>query len=143
MATPVQITFDAHDPMEQATFWSAALGYVVQPPPEGYDTWEAFAADVGIPLSEMGDLAAAVDPEGNGPRILFQRVPEGKTVKNRVHLDVNVTTPDIPAADRRSLIDTEADRLVALGATRVKDHESHGDTWTVMHDPEGNEFCIQ
>jgi hypothetical protein len=91
----------------------------------------------------MGDLAAAVDPEGKGPRILFQRVPEGKTVKNRVHLDVNVTTPGIPAADRRSLIDTEADRLVALGATRVEDHESHGDTWTVMQDPEGNEFCIQ
>jgi hypothetical protein len=143
MATPVQITFDAHDPMAQATFWSTALGYVVQPPPEGYDSWEAFASDVGIPESEIGDLAAAIDPDGSGPRILFQRVPEAKTTKNRVHLDVNVTSPDIPVADRRPLIEAEVERLTALGATRLEDHESHGDTWTIMADPEGNEFCIQ
>jgi catechol 2,3-dioxygenase-like lactoylglutathione lyase family enzyme len=75
--------------------------------------------------------ASAVDPAGRGPRLLFQVVPEGKVAKNRMHLDVGVT-------DRAG----EVDRLLGLGGRRVRDVEEDGEAWTVMHDPEGNEFCI-
>ena len=143
MATPIQVTFDAHDPAAQAVFWSAALGYIVQPPPDGFDSWEAFATEVGIPESEWDLLAASVDPDGKGPRLLFQRVPESKTVKNRVHLDVNVTDRSMDAEERHMRVDAEVERLIALGATKIEDRGAHGETWTVMHDPEGNEFCVQ
>jgi hypothetical protein len=75
--------------------------------------------------------ASAVDPAGRGPRLRFQVVPEGKVAKNRMHLDVGVT-------DRAG----EVDRLLGLGGRRVRDVEEDGEAWTVMHDPEGNEFCI-
>lgn len=143
MSARFQITFDAHDPRSQAEFWAAALGYVVQPPPDGYDTWDDFADAVGIPEDRRGDLAAVVDRDGVMPRVLFARVPEDKVVKNRVHLDVNVTDPSMDIDDRRALIDSEVERLIQLGATKVEDRGDRSETWTVMLDPEGNEFCIQ
>jgi len=90
MNRPIQIVFDAGNPTRLADFWAVALGYVRQPPPPGYDTWEAFAADRGIPEDQWEAFDALVDPDGDGPRILFQKVPEGKVAKNRVHLDVHV-----------------------------------------------------
>ena len=143
MTASFQVTFDAHDPLSQAEFWADALDYIVQPPPEGYDTWDEFADAIGIPLHERGDLAAVVDRDGVMPRLLFARVPEDKVVKNRVHLDVNVTEPAMDLADRRRRIDAEVQRLVELGATKVADRGDHSHTWTVLLDPEGNEFCIQ
>lgn len=143
MAKPFQITFDAHDTAAQATFWAEALGYIVQPPPEGFSTWEEFASAVGIPEEDWGNLAAAVDPDGVQPRLLFARVPEDKAVKNRVHLDVNVTDSSTTLDARRTTIDTEVERLVTLGATKVEDRGDTTHTWTVMVDPEGNEFCVQ
>ena len=143
MAHSFQVTFDSADPMAVAEFWAAALGYIVQPPPEGFDTWEDFADSVGIPEEERGNLAAAIDPDETGPRLLFQKVPEGKAVKNRVHLDVNVTEHGLGEEERRSAIDAEVDRLVALGAVRLRDFNEATGTWTVMHDVEGNEFCVQ
>jgi hypothetical protein len=134
MANGVQVTFDCADPARLAAFWASALGYVVQPPPEGYDSWPAFLTELGVPESEWNSRSACVDPDGNGPRLFFQQVPEPKTAKNRVHLDVNV------GHDR---IDDEAKRLAGEGATFVRDVTEMGARWIVMADPEGNEFCVQ
>ena len=134
MAHGIQVTFDCADPVALSRFWASALRYVVQPPPEGFETWPDFLRDVGVPESEWDSRSACVDPEGKGPRLFFQRVPEGKVAKNRVHLDVNVG---------RDLVDAEVERLVAEGATRVGEIGEMGDRWIVMADPEGNEFCVQ
>jgi hypothetical protein len=130
----IQVTFDCADPARLAAFWASALGYVIQPPPEGFDSWPAFLTAIGVPESEWDTRSACVDPAGAGPRLFFQKVPEPKTAKNRVHLDVNAG---------RDRVDAEAERLVAEGATRVREVEEMGERWLVMADPEGNEFCLQ
>ena len=92
------------------------------------------------------DIASACeDPEGKGPRLYFQRVPEPKQGKNRMHLDLNVSGGrSVPVDQRKALVDAEVTRLKALGAS---DHrgpmEERGDYWVRMNDPEGNEFCVQ
>lgn len=142
MPNTFQVTFDANDPSLLAEFWAEALGYVLQPPPDGYDTWDDFADDAGIPEEERGNLAAIVDPTGEGPRVLFQKVPEVKTAKNRVHLDIGFADRDLPPEERRAAINEESDRLAGLGASWVADFDRPTGIWTVMHDPEGNEFCV-
>lgn len=143
MARTLQITFDAASPGRLAAFWAEALGYVLQPPPDGFDSWQAWLIDAGVPETEWDSAAALVDPAGVGPRIYIQRVPEPKTAKNRVHLDVSVSRgPGAPPDERRGPIDAEASRLVDLGATRKGEIEEHGGFWVVMADPEGNEFCL-
>jgi hypothetical protein len=140
----VQITFDAADPSRLAGFWETALGYVVPPPPPGHDSWEAWAIVEGIPEENWNDARALIDPEGEGPRIFIQRVPEPKTAKNRVHMDVNVGGgPQTPLTERMQRVDAEAQRLVAEGATMVGPMTQRGEYWVVMQDPEGNEFCLQ
>ncbi|MDQ1710962.1 MAG: hypothetical protein QOE45_412 [Frankiaceae bacterium] len=134
MATRVQVTFDCADPARLSAFWAAALGYVVQPPPEGFGSWPEFLTRIGVPESEWDTRSAAVDPDGTGPRLFFQKVPEPKAAKNRVHLDVNV------GHDR---VDAEVARLVAEGASVVEDTQVGPERWVVMADPEGNEFCVQ
>jgi hypothetical protein len=94
VSATVQVTFDAADPAALAAFWAGALGYVADPPPEGFASWEAWATDQGIPEERWNDASAIVDPDGAGPRIFFQKVPEGKAAKNRVHLDVR-TAPGL------------------------------------------------
>jgi hypothetical protein len=144
MATPIQIVIDCADPRRLAEFWAATLGYTLQPPPPGFESWEKFLAERGIPESEWNSRNAVVDPEGRGPRIFFQRVPEPKTVKNRLHVDVHAGgPPDTPPDERRSRVDAEVERLVELGATRVHMKEEMGERWVLMHDPEGNEFDVQ
>ena len=76
-----QVTFDANDPAGLADFWALALGYEIQPPPRGFDSWDDWATGMGIPEENWNDARALVDPTGEGPRIFFQRVPEGKTAK--------------------------------------------------------------
>ena len=134
MAHGVQVTFDCADPARLAAFWASALGYVVQPPPPGYDSWPAFLTEMGVPESEWNSRSAVVDPDEKGPRLFFQRVPEPKSVKNRVHLDVNV------GGDR---VDDEVARLTGEGASVVGEASDMGERWVVMADPEGNEFCVQ
>jgi hypothetical protein len=142
MATSIQVVFDCADPDAQAAFWAAALGYIVQPPPEGYESWEAFAEEHG--MAEMiGNVSAVVDPDGKGPRIFFQKVLEPKTVKNRVHLDLNVSDRRVGAEAGQKRVAAEVERLIGLGAAKVGDFDEYGETWTVMRDPEGNEFCVQ
>src|SRR3954464_7909533 len=91
MARTIQVTFDVHDPAGVGKFWAELLGYVEQPPPDGHDSWESFLAAAGVPREEWDTGYAVVDPSGAGPRLYFQKVPEDKAAKNRVHLDVDVT----------------------------------------------------
>jgi hypothetical protein len=144
MATTFQVTFDCVDPDRVATFWAAALGYSKQDPPAGYATWEDFLRERGFPESEWNSRSAVVDPDGAGPRLFFQRVPEPKTVKNRVHLDVNIGGSPLatPLEQRRARIDAEVERLSDVGATTLRIGEERGEYWVVMADPEGNEFCV-
>ena len=142
MATAIQVTFDCADPAALAEFWGAALGYVEPPPPDGHDSWQSWLEAVGVPREEWNSADARIDPDGAGPRLYFQRVPEPKSVKNRVHLDVNVGA-GVPDEWKRQRVADEADRLVALGATKVALMDERGEHWIVMQDPEGNEFCLQ
>ncbi|MQA01579.1 MAG: VOC family protein [Streptosporangiales bacterium] len=143
MATDLQITFDSPDPARIAAFWAAALGYVVQPPPPGFDSWEAWLRQMGVPEERFNSASAVIDPDGNGPRIFIQQVPEPKIAKNRVHLDLKVGGgPGTPMDQRKAAIDAEADRLVGLGATLVRPVEEMGQYCVVMQDPDGNEFCV-
>jgi hypothetical protein len=142
MAHSFQVTFDSANPATHAAFWADALGYDHQPPPPDFASWEDWARSFGIPESEWGDTAAIVDPERSGPRMLFLRVPEPKTAKNRMHLDINITDPDSASAERRTQVDAEVDRLLSLGATKIASFDESKGVWTVMLDPEGNEFCV-
>src|SRR5947199_9145868 len=138
----VQVTFDCAEPERLARFWCDVLGYVVPPPPEGFASWDDF--DRSQPAERQGARFACVDPTGVGPRLFFQRVPEGKVVKNRVHLDVNVGGGRETPMDKRKLrVDAEAERLAGEGATKVRPMEQRGEYWVVMQDPEENEFCLQ
>ena len=144
MTRAVQITFDCADPGRLCGFWAEALGYQVQPPPPGFDSWQEFLDSVGVPAEDQNSRSAAVPVEGDGPRLFFQRVPEGKSAKNRVHLDVRAA-PGLEGEERMSALEAEGQRLVAMGATRVRRFEpgeqmSAG--FLVMADPEGNEFCL-
>lgn len=144
MATSIQIVFDANDPALLADFWALALGYTFQPPPDGFASWDEWAAAMKIPEENWNDASAVVDPEGLGPRIFFQRVPEGKTAKNRLYLDVNAGGGhDVPIDDRRTMVEAEVARLVAAGASTIGPVEQRGEYWVVLADPEGNEFCVQ
>jgi hypothetical protein len=144
VATSIQVVFDCADPDKLASFWAGALHYKKQGPPAGFASWEDFLRAQGIPESEWTSASAVVDPDGNGPRIYFQRVPEGKSVKNRVHLDLNVGGPrSAPADERRRRVDAEVDRLVKLGARQSRAIEERGEYFVNMFDPEGNEFDVQ
>ena len=144
MAIPVQITFDCADPDRLAHFWADLLGYQLDPPPPGYDSWEDWLREQGIPESDWSMASAVSDPEGRWPRLFFQRVPEQKQVKNRVHLDVNVGGPrGTPPDERRAIVDTAVERAIGLGATKVRLVEERGERHYVMQDTEGNEFCLQ
>jgi hypothetical protein len=131
MYSKIQVVFDAADPAALAEFWALALGYVPEPPPEGFTSWADFGRSIGLPEERFGDQTAIRDPAGAGPRLYFQRVPEGKTAKNRVHLDVR--TEDVEAHVRR---------LVAAGASIAWRVDELTGKAVVLRDPEGNEFCV-
>jgi hypothetical protein len=86
-----QLVIDCADPDKLARFWAEALGYVFEPPPEGFATWDDYWRDFGLGEDDLGiGEDSIVDPDGHGPRIWCQIVPEGKTIKNRLHLDISV-----------------------------------------------------
>src|SRR5256886_10410151 len=144
MGTSTQIVFDTVDPDHLARFWAETLHYKLQDPPPGFASWPDFLKAQGIPESEWNSASAIVDPDGAGPRIYFQQVPEGKVVKNRVHLDLNVGGPrDAPQGERRRRIEAEVHRLVQLGARQSRVVEERGEYFVNMFDPEGNEFDLQ
>ncbi|MBY8874375.1 VOC family protein [Micromonospora sp. PLK6-60] len=126
MATHWTLGGDAEEPQRLAAFWARALGYVIEP---GHDD---------------PDGASIVDPAGVGPAIGFLRVPEGKTAKNRLHIDIRPAgKPPWDPAERERLIRAKAAELAGDGATVVRE-ESYGPELghIVMLDPEGNEFCV-
>jgi hypothetical protein len=136
-----QVTFDCAEPERVARFWCAVLGYVVPPAPQGFATWEDFERT--LPSERQGAGFACVDPTGVGPRLYFQRVPEGKVVKNRLHLDVRVGT-GLVGDERLAALEAECARLLPLGAKRVQllRADGYNESCLVMQDIEGNEFCL-
>ena len=143
MATTIQVTFDAANPGALANFWCAALGYEIDPPPEGFDSWPAALSSWGVPEDQWNSRSACHDPDGAGPRLFFQQVPEGKTAKNRVHLDLRAA-PGLTGDERMAALEKRCTELVALGATRLQrlDGNDMDEGIIVMQDPEGNEFCL-
>ena len=131
----LQITFDCLDPARLGTFWAAALAY----PAPDVEGWHNFLRSQGRSEEDLNATFAIEDPAGVRPRILFQRVPEPKSVKNRVHLDL--AAPAAGNSDRAEEIDAFAERLTALGARRLRAVKQDG-YFVVMADPEGNEFCV-
>ncbi|MEU8486664.1 VOC family protein [Streptomyces sp. NPDC048641] len=136
-----QVTFDCAEPERVARFWCEVLGYVVPPPPEGFATWGDFERTQ--PPERQGAGFVCMDPTGVGPRMYFQRVPEGKVVKNRVHLDVRVAT-GLEGEERLAALEAECARLVPLGAVRgqLLLADEYNESCLVMQDIEGNEFCL-
>jgi hypothetical protein len=144
VATGFQVTFDCAHPQDVGDFWAGVLGYKVQDPPPGYSSWQDFLRDIGVPEKQWDAAYAIVDPDGAGPRLYFQKVPEPKSVKNRVHLDVNVGGGrDTPMDERKARVNSEVERVVGLGATKIEEHSDQDEYWVVMQDVEGNEFCLQ
>ena len=146
MAVGFQLVIDCTDPDRLARFWAAALGYQLEPPPAGFASCDDYWRDVGVPEDDLGIGAdCIIDPDGCGPRVWFQVVPESKTVKNRFHIDVHASGGRaVPIETRRQRVDAEARRLADLGATMVGVlHEEGIDHYAVaMKDPEDNEFDI-
>ncbi len=143
MATGVQVTFDAHDPGRLADFWAEALGYIEQPPPPGFATWQDFGRHIGLPEERWNDYAGIVDPDGVRPRPFFQRVPEGKSAKNRVHLDLNVGATVSDPEQRRSVVRQRSEQLTDAGGSVLREVDEPAGWCVAMADPEGNEFCVQ
>ena len=146
MTVGFQLVIDCRDPEPLARFWAAALGYEFEPPPEGFATWDDYWRDVGVGAEDLGiGQDCIIDPDGGGLRIWFQVVPEVKTVKNRLHLDISVSGGRaFPIETRRQRVDAEAQRLAGLGASyvRVLSEEGLDHYGIAMQDPEGNEFDI-
>ena len=126
MATQWTVGCDAVEPHRLAEFWALALGYVPEP---GYDE---------------PDGASIIDPDGRGPAIGWLRVPEGKTAKHRVHIDIRVAgEPPWDMVERELLIRAKAAALADAGGTVVREESWDGQlSHIVMLDPEGNEFCV-
>jgi predicted enzyme related to lactoylglutathione lyase len=134
-----QVTFDAADPHALAAFWANVLGTEVE---DHSDFVDQLVADGRLTAADritvsgrsaFRDVAACQDPQGVEPRFYFQRVPEGKLAKNRVHLDIHVE----PGRKAQ-----EVARLTNLGAELIETHDDRGPLTYVMRDPEGNEFCV-
>lgn len=146
MAVSYQLVVDCSSPDRLAHFWAEALHYVIAPPPSGFASWDDFYRSIGVPEDELGiGDDSIVDPAGEGPRIWFQVVPERKSIKNRLHIDVNASGGrEAPLDLRRERVEAEAQRLVSLGARRLHTVSEEGlDHYAVaMTDPEGNEFDI-
>ncbi len=148
----IQVTFDCSDSEALSRFWAQTLGYVIPAPPgtelapgaDPFEAWHEFLRENQVPEETWNDSSAAEDPAGIGPRLYFQRVPEGKVVKNRVHLDLR-GAPGLSGEARMNALEAECERLVALGASRLRRFEADPPLesgFIVMQDPEGNEFCL-
>jgi hypothetical protein len=135
----LQVAMDCADPHAQCNFWAQAMGYEVEQHEEGIREMIAAGHATDDDTTEYeGHLvwrtgAACRDPEGKRSRFFFQLVPEPKTAKNRVHVDLQF------GPEHR---DAEVERLTGLGAKRLYEESQGPHTWVTMADPEGNEFCV-
>ncbi|MFJ8659793.1 VOC family protein [Streptomyces sp. NPDC093795] len=136
-----QVTIDCAEPERLARFWCEVMGYVIPPAPEGFDTWDDYHRS--LPAEHEVQWFACVDPSGVAPRLLFQRVPEGKVVKNRVHICVRAGI-GLVGEERLATLQAECARLVALGAVHQRTllADDTNESCIVMQDIEGNEFCL-
>ncbi|MEV6167627.1 VOC family protein [Streptomyces sp. NPDC051954] len=139
MAARITLTLDCTDAQLLAAFWKTALGYVDEPPPAPFTTREEWFASFDLPEDEsVDDCAWLCDPDGAGPRLSILKVPEPKTAKNRLHMDIRV--PGHGNSDERwARIRAEAERLGKAGGSVEEEFDGHHIT---MADPEGNEFCV-
>jgi len=146
MPTRFQLVIDCQHPEPLARFWAAALGYVLEPAPDGFPTWDDWRRDIGLPESDLGvGVDSIIDPVGGGPRIWFRVEPDAKVVKNRLHIDIHVSgSRSDPLTTRKQRVDAEARRLTDLGALSTRALSTEGlDHYAMgMKDPEGNEFDI-
>jgi hypothetical protein len=146
MPTRFQLVMDVHDPVLEAKFWAGALGYVLEPPPDGFATWSEFWDRVGLPEEDRSPGPdSIIDPTGRGPRVWFHVMAESKTMKNRLHLDLGVSGGfGVPLSLRKERVEAEVARLIALGASRLETLALEGfEHYAVaMADPEGNEFDV-
>ena len=145
MTTRWTLTFDCSDVATMQAFWRVALGYTDPTPPEGWSTWEDWLRDQEVPEEEWGDGAGLDDPDGVLPSLSFLLVPEQKSAKNRLHLDLKVSGGrHLDPALRRERIEPEVARLVAVGATVLRRDDGRAGVLdhVVLADPEGNEFCV-
>jgi hypothetical protein len=148
MTNEWQLVIDCADPERLVRFWAVALGYVPAPPPNGHATWREYYLSIGVPHDELGDgdaLDRLVDPSGRGPAIWFQQVPEHKTLKNRLHIDLKMGGGrSVPLTERRSRVDALTAELSASGAAviQVVDLPEQNHYAVRMADPEGNEFDV-
>ena len=143
MAIAFQVTFDCADPATLAEFWTKMLDYKVDDPPKGFADWPSALKAWGVPEADWNKASAIVDPDGKGPRVFFQRVPEEKVVKNRVHLDLRVSGDQTAAPDeKKKRVDEAVIRAESFGAKKLWPKEEMGLYWVVMQDPAGNEFCL-
>ena len=136
-------------PESLARFWAEALGYVLESPPTDFDDWDDWRSAVGLPTTWLGrGTDCIVDPDGAGPRIWIQVVPDRKTTSNRLHIDIHASGDRaLSIAIRKERVDAEARRLCDLGATLLSDLDAalddNVDHYAVaLLDPEGNEFDI-
>lgn len=146
MPVRYQLVIDCADPDRMARFWAAALGYELAPPPAGFDTWNDYYRQLGLPDEYLVDGADRIsNPDGHGPGIWFNSQSDPKVVKNRLHFDIHASGDrSDPIETRRKRVDAEASRLAGLGATISGPMSAEGvDHYAVgMRDPEGNEFDI-
>jgi predicted enzyme related to lactoylglutathione lyase len=140
MGRPIQIDIDCTDPEALAAFWAEVLSYKVADPPGGHESWAEFSGAEAEEPDEM--WCALFDPDRRGPPLLFHRVRESKVVKNRLHIDVWVAPRGGDPETNWTLVDAEVDRLVELGATKIRRVSDNDQCFVVMTDPEGNEFCV-
>jgi hypothetical protein len=139
MAARIDLTFDCADASLLAEFWKTALGYIDEPPPAPFTTRAEWLAQFDLPEDDQeGDAAWLCDPDGVGPRLSILTVPEPKTAKNRLHMDIRVPGHGSPE-ERWARIRAESERLVRAGGTVVEEFDGHHIS---MADPEGNEFCV-
>ncbi|MHA6765321.1 VOC family protein [Streptacidiphilus sp. PAMC 29251] len=139
MAAGIDLTLDCTDAQLLAAFWKTALGYVDEPPPAPFKTRAEWLGQFDLPEDESEDDGAWLcDPDGIGPRLCILKVPEPKSAKNRLHIDIRVSGHGGPD-ERWARIKAECERLVAAGGTVLEESDRHH---VVMADPEGNEFCV-
>ena len=135
------ITFYADDPPRLAQFWSEVFGY---PPVEWDEPLKSELLESGLTEEDLAARGVAEDPDGAGPRLFFHHASEPKSARNRLHLDISATPGHRPS---REELETEKDRLVALGAEVVRLVDQDWGPWPEyyyqLRDPDGNEFCLQ
>ena len=136
MGVRFQVVIDCAEPEPLARFWAAALGYVLEPPPEGFAVWDDYYRHIGLPEHFLGHgTDHIIDPTGSGPRFWFQKVPEVKTIKNRLHLDVNASGGLPAKTSSRFGLRTSAPKVSQMANLYWKGLEAgeHQSTFSARH----------